>query len=120
MPGVIADSSGAQRWMRRVQECDLMRWMLAIALVALAVPALAGNYPASGMRGLTGNDTGGVIEWTPEIADSYFAIAAEHCARWNRLAFITSVHRRYGDFVGFLCVVDRRYDPRKAYLYPPG
>ena len=92
-----------------------MRWVLAIALVLGSFAAHAGF--AGPDRGLTGNDTGGIIQWTPEINHIYGDIAAGHCARWNRIARITSVHRWYGDYVGFRCVVDRRYDPRKEWLY---
>src|SRR5262249_56123433 len=46
------------------------------------------------------NDTGGIIPWTPETATTYRVMAAEQCARWNKLAVITRVHRVYGDYVG--------------------
>jgi len=88
-----------------------MRWMLAIALVLSTFAAHAGPG-----RGLTANDTGGIIQWTPETDLIYHDIAAAHCARWNRMARITSVHRTYGDYIGFTCMYDRRYDPRKAWL----
>jgi hypothetical protein len=89
-----------------------MRWTLVVALMVVSGAACADPSP-----GLTGNDTGGIIQWTPDVAPYYHDIAAEHCARWNRIARITSVHRRYGDYVGFRCIVDRRYDPRKEWLY---
>jgi hypothetical protein len=99
---------------RLSQELHPMRWMLAFAVVVISGAAHAGAGPGPG---LTGNDTGGIIQWTPEIAPYYHDIAAEHCARWNRIARITSTHRWYGDYVGFRCIFDRRYDPRKAWLY---
>jgi hypothetical protein len=95
------------------QELRPMRWMLAIALVLSSFGALAGG-PG---RGLTGNDTGGIIQWTPETDLIYRDIAAAHCARWNRIARITSAHRWYGEYIGFRCLVDRQYDQRKAWLY---
>jgi hypothetical protein len=67
---------------------------------------------------VTGNDTGGIIQWAPGIDQSYREIAAAHCARWSRYAGISSVHRVYGDYIGFVCVYDRRFDPRKADLPP--
>ena len=90
-----------------------MRWMLSIALVLSPFAAHAITVGP----GLTGNDTGGIIQWTPEVDLIYRDIAAEHCARWNRVAQITSVHRWYGEYIGFVCLVDRYYDPRKAWLY---
>ncbi len=91
-----------------------MRWMLAVAVVLNSFAASAGF--AGPEPGLTGNDTGGIIQWTPDVDLTYREIAAAHCARWNRLAGITSVHRTYGDYIGFQCIYDRRFDPRKAGL----
>jgi hypothetical protein len=91
-----------------------MRWMLAVAVVLNAFAAYAGF--AGPDPGLTGNDTGGIIQWTPDVDLIYRDIAAAHCARWNRSAGITSVHRTYGDYIGFQCIYDRRFDPRKAGL----
>ena len=92
-----------------------MRWMLAISLVLVSFAARAG-WSGPG-PGLTGNDTGGIIQWTPETDLYYRDIAMAHCARWNRVAHITSAHRWYGEYIGFECLVDRRYDPRKAWLW---
>lgn len=76
---------------------------------------LAGPGP-----GVTGNDTGGIIQWTPAITTRAAAhIAVAHCARWSRYAAISSYHPFYGDYVGFECIYDRRFDPRKAGLPPP-
>ena len=66
-----------------------------------------------GLDGLVGNDTGGIIPWSPDIRHDYRAIAADHCARYNKDARITSVHARYGDYVGFKCFFPRGYDPVK-------
>ena len=85
----------------------------AVALPLLASAAQAGVF---GIYGGHSNDTGGIIPWSPDIAHSYREIAAAECARWDKLAVITSVHRVYGDYVGFACVYPRWYDPRKAWL----
>ncbi len=95
-----------------------MRWILAAALLLLSFSAHA-EYDGTGPGpGLTGNDTGGIIQWTPNVSRIYRRWAADHCARWHLNATITSVHRLYGDYVAFTCDVDRRYDPRKASWYP--
>jgi hypothetical protein len=101
-----------------------MRRKSAVASVlaaAVAVPLLASGAQA-GLWGYGGghtNDTGGIIPWSPEIAHTYRDIAAAECARWDKVAIITSVHRVYGDYVGFACHYPRWYDPRKARLGEP-
>lgn len=56
---------------------------------------------------VTGNDTGGIIPYSPDLKGAYRGMAAAHCARWNRLAHVTSVGRRYGDYISFVCI-DKR------------
>jgi hypothetical protein len=72
--------------------------LAAAAIMLLAAPAHAGS-----LRGLVGNDTGGIIPWNPVTERYRFAIAGEHCARYGKFARITSVHRQYGDYIGFAC-----------------
>jgi hypothetical protein len=102
-----------------------MRRMLAVAvvvhgLVSLGSAAASLSAAHAGFLdtgpGLTANDTGGIIQVTPDSVHTYKEVAVAHCGRWNRYAGITSVHRVYGDYIGFRCVYDRRYDPRKAAL----
>jgi hypothetical protein len=77
--------------------------ILAVALtLGLAGSATAGILGPG--PGITGNDTGGIMPYSPAIAHIYRQLAAAHCARWGRLAHITSVHRRYGDYIGFVCI----------------
>jgi len=80
--------------------------LLALLVIApatgacgLAIPGLTGPGP-----GITGNDTGGIIPYDPAVNRFYRRLAADHCARWDRLAHITSVHRRYGDYIAFSCI----------------
>lgn len=90
------------------------RYLLAIMTVVLATtPSLAGWHA------MRANDTGGIIPWSDEVARSYRQIAADHCARFDKTATITSVHRRYGDYVGFRCYFPRSYDPRKGLWAAP-
>jgi hypothetical protein len=85
----------------------LTRLMFAgFAVSVLVSAAQAGPY------GIRGNDTGGIIPYSPHLKrGAYLDIAAIHCARYNKLARITSIHRRYGDYVAFACQFDRYYDP---------
>lgn len=91
----------------------MRKLMLIAALVFLPASALAHFGP----YGLRGNDIGGIIPWSPEVHLIYREIAAAHCASYNKFARITSVHARYGDYVGFECRFPRGYDPVKAAVY---
>jgi hypothetical protein len=53
---------------------------------------------------VTGNDTGGIIPWSPQNERDAPALAQAHCARYNKYARATSIVRRYGDYIGFECV----------------
>ncbi len=77
--------------------------VLAAALTIYAGAAGAAHFAGPG-RGVTGNDTGGIFPYTPDVEPIYHEIAESHCARWGRLAHITSVHRKYGDYVSFVCI----------------
>jgi hypothetical protein len=74
------------------------------ALISIAaIGAAPANILGPGW-GITGNDTGGIIPYSPDIRRVYREMAADYCARWGRLSHITSVHRRYGDYIGFVCI----------------
>jgi hypothetical protein len=90
-----------------------LRAIIAVCAFALAATAAQAGYV------FKGNDTGGIISWSPEVAYTYKEIAAAHCFRYNKVAFITSVHPQYGDYVGFVCAFPQGYDPVKARTYPP-
>jgi hypothetical protein len=106
-----------------------MRRMLAVTAVLYAFVSLgafslgfsaarAGGILGPG-PGLSGNDTSGIIQVVPGIGHDYRGLAAAHCAHWNRYAGVSSVHRVYGDYIGFRCVYDRSFDPRKEGLPQP-
>jgi hypothetical protein len=52
---------------------------------------------------VTGNDIGGIFPYSPDVEPIYHHIATDHCARWGRFAKVTSIHRVYGEYVGFVC-----------------
>src|SRR5262245_14573627 len=81
-----------------------MRWTFAAAIAANCMftgPTQAGG--PFGPFGLIANDTGGIIPWSPLSERYRLSIAADHCARYFKVAVITSVHRQYGDYIGFVC-----------------
>lgn len=71
----------------------------SIALAGLLGPGPWFNHPWP-----YGNDTGGIIPYTPEIKGVYRQMAASYCAHWHRLSQVTSVHRKYGDYISFVCM----------------
>jgi len=73
------------------------RW----SLIGLAIALSSASAQAQVYRG---NDTGGIIPWSCETEAEAQAIAAAYCARWDKYHRITSVHRRYGDFISFNCL----------------
>ncbi len=87
--------------------------LLSAALIGAAVmtattagSAFAWNDILNSVYGPRGNDTGGIIPWSPENEANAPAIAGAQCARWNKYAVATSLHRRYGDYIGYRCVWD--------------
>jgi hypothetical protein len=67
--------------------------------VSAATAAIGGPWP-----GISGNDTGGIISYAPNLEGLYPQIARDYCASWGRLSHVTSVHRRYGDYISFVCI----------------
>jgi hypothetical protein len=55
------------------------------------------------VRPFEGNDTGGIIAWSPEAHRFRHEIASDHCVRYGKIHRITSVHPWYGDYIGFAC-----------------
>jgi len=83
---------------------------VAIALAVIAAAALGGGAAlawgaefAGPGPAVTGNNTGGIFPYSPDVEPIYRQIAADHCARWGRFGKVTSIHRIYGDYIGFVC-----------------
>jgi hypothetical protein len=79
-----------------------------LATLGLALASCVGVY------GPKGNDTGGIIPWSPENEQNAVAIAQSNCGQYNKYAGITSIHRQYGDYISYLC---RWYPPPKSRRY---
>lgn len=77
-------------------------------LIGATLPAAAGVLGPG--PGLTGNSTGGIITWSPEHQRLARRWAADHCARYGKIARITTVYPRYGQYIGFAC-----WFPRSRY-----
>jgi hypothetical protein len=88
---------------------------LLLATVAIGLLAPAAHAEIWSVHGITGNDTGGIIPWSPALrAYGYRAAAQDHCGGYHKIGHVTSVHARYGDYVGFSCEFPRNYDPVKS------
>ena len=74
---------------------------IGLALALLAAPAHAEIWS---VYGINGNDTGGIIPWTPENERDSFAIASRKCAWWNKYPVATSISRVPGDYISYKCV----------------
>jgi hypothetical protein len=78
--------------------------VLAVSSITTGVAFSNGGRFAGPGTGITGNDTGGIFPYSPDVEGSYQQIAEDYCARWGRLSHVTSVHRKYGDYVSFVCI----------------
>lgn len=86
-------------------------WRSALSAAVLA-GCLAGCV---GVRGPQGNDTGGIIPWSPENEAAAMEIAQASCGRYDKFAVITTVNREYGDYIVYECRSDpRRREQRRA------
>ncbi len=89
--------------------------VLSLSVASAALVGAAATSPAfafgSEFAGpgpqITGNNTGGIFPYRPAVPGTYEDIAGSFCARYGRLAKVTSIHRIYGDYVSFVCY-DRR------------
>jgi hypothetical protein len=82
------------------------RLVIALGVVlatSAAALAMGGEFAGPGPW-ITGNDTGGIIPYSPAVDATYKQMAEDYCARWHRLSHVTSVHRVYGDYISFVCI----------------
>lgn len=105
---------------RRIRTEVLAMRKLAFAVVLmLPLTTSPGGAGVLDTLQFEGNDTGGIIAWSPQVDLIYHQIADIHCAGYNKVAQITSAHRWFGDYIAFRCHFPRGYDPRKWMLYGP-
>jgi hypothetical protein len=84
--------------------------LIGMALVMAASLAGCGVGP-----GLTGNDSGGIVPWSPENQAVVRDWAAEHCAYYGKVAHLQPITRRYGQYISFTCSFPRRGQYGYAY-----
>jgi hypothetical protein len=81
---------------------------VAVAALSLALMSQAGawNDLLNSVWGSKGNDTGGIIPWSPENEARSFEIASRNCAFWNKYPLATSILRTPGSYIVYKCVWD--------------
>lgn len=65
----------------------------------------------AGVYGPKGNDTGGIIPWSPENEQMAFEIAQSNCGFYNKYPVLRTVHRVPGDYISYDC----RFDPPRQH-----
>jgi hypothetical protein len=66
-----------------------------------------------GVYGVKGNDTGGIIPWSPEAEATARLTADANCGAFGKYGRVTSMIRRYGDYIVYECRFPRE-DPVRA------
>ena len=90
--------------MRRTVMVGALAALICIGILSLGTGgAVLASFTGPGPW-ITGNDTGGIFPYSPDLEGHTAQIAADYCARWHRLSKVTSVHRMYGDYVSFSCI----------------
>jgi hypothetical protein len=84
----------------QVQEVSLAKNVLWRGLLAIGMMLALG---ACGVYGPKGNDTGGIIPWSPAAELTAMDTAQGDCGRYNKRAVITTVTRNYGDYIVYDC-----------------
>ena len=79
----------------------------AAALSVLAAPpAVAFNHLFNSVWGIKGNDTGGIIPWSPENEANAYQIASDNCGWYGKFPVATGLVRRPGEYISYRCVWD--------------
>jgi len=74
-----------------------MRRLLPLAAMMAVLTVVPTKAEVWSAFGINGNDTGGIIAWSPALrAYGYREAAQHHCGGYHKLARITSVTAGYG------------------------
>lgn len=78
-------------------ESTMIRCVLLSAVLGAAM------LLASCVGPLSGNDTGGIIAWSPEAEAAAPQIAMQQCAGYGKEGRVSSVTRGYGNYIAYSC-----------------
>ncbi len=76
-------------------------------VLAASLAGCAGVGP-----GGTGNDSGGIIPWSPDNQAHARDYAMRHCAYYDKVAHMEPIYPRYGQYISFTCYFPRGYNSR--------
>ena len=79
---------------------------LRVLALTIALCAAAPSTVAAQAWVRWGNDTGGIIPWSPEAELVALSTAMAHCGRFYKYPRITSITRMIGDYIAFACTFD--------------
>ena len=87
----------------------MIRKFVAVAALSLLLvsSASAWNDILNGVYGPKGNDTGGIIPWSPDNELMAFEIAQAQCGYYHKFAVATSITRGPGNYIAYKCVWDQ-------------
>ncbi len=93
--------------------------MIKKTLLSAALAVTLTSGASAFVFGPKGNDTGGIIPWSPEAERVALVIANENCNSFRKYAIITSMRRRHGDYIVYECRFFR-HDPAVVVLTSRG
>lgn len=81
-----------------------MRFLTVAALVAASALTASGAARATYVAPFVGNDTGGIISYSLVGKGDVSLLAADHCAKYGKVARLTGVQAHPGGYLSFSCV----------------
>lgn len=92
--------SAALKRVRSMPSKIVSRLFLVSTVLTLGLSASACVGPNAGV---TGNDTGGIVPWSPDNDRYAREIADQHCAGYNKYGRVTSKVRQPGHYIAWSC-----------------
>lgn len=89
--------------------------LLCCVLLMSGLSAARAGFYDDGSIFMRGNDTGGIISWSPYAERTARARTAAFCAAYGKYPRITGVRRRYGEYISFNCL----WNPNSARFILP-
>jgi hypothetical protein len=92
--------SAALKRVRSMPPKIVSRLLLLSTALTLGLSAASCVGPNAGV---TGNDTGGIVPWSPDNDRYAREIADQHCAGYSKYGRVTSKVRQPGNYIAWSC-----------------